>query len=356
MIPYRSALILLGAIALAAGAAEPAKIRLSTDGKAIELPGVDAAVAPRVSVVVAVGSDKETAARPPIPGSTRVVDGVVRFEPRFPLTPGVTYRVTAGDVSSDVIVPKVKREPTTTIAAVYPTGDRLPENTLRLYIHFSAPMTRGDVYQHIKLHTADGKQVVQPFLELDEELWSADGKRFTLLFDPGRIKRGLKPREDLGPALEEGKSYTLTIDRAWEDENGVPLKVGFQKSFSVGPPDDEPIDPEKWRITPPAAGGVASLAVAFEKPLDHALLHRMVWVVGPGGKKLAGEIVVAGDQKAWSFRPRAAWVAGEYQLMTDTRLEDRCGNRVGEPFEIDVFKPVQKKIEGKTVSKAFEVK
>ena len=38
-----------------------------------------------------------------------------------------------------------------------------------------------------------GQAVADPFLELDEELWSTDGRRFTLLFDPGRIKRGLKP-------------------------------------------------------------------------------------------------------------------------------------------------------------------
>ena len=42
--------------------------------------------------------------------------------------------------------------------------------------------------------------------------------RFTLLFDPGRIKRGLKPAQRrVGPVLEEGKSYTLVIDRGWTD-------------------------------------------------------------------------------------------------------------------------------------------
>ena len=34
-----------------------------------------------------------------------------------------------------------------------------------------------------------------------------------MFFDPGRIKRGLKPREQFGPALQEGKSYVLVIDR-----------------------------------------------------------------------------------------------------------------------------------------------
>ena len=56
-----------------------------------------------------------------------------------------------------------------------------------------------------------------PFLELDEELWSPDGDSLHLVFDPGRIKRGLKPREEVGPVLEAGKSYSLVIDREWVD-------------------------------------------------------------------------------------------------------------------------------------------
>jgi hypothetical protein len=96
-------------------------------------------------------------------------------------------------VTADLVVPKPKREPTTVITQVNPTADRLPENTLRWYVHFSAPMTRGGAYRHVKLLCGE-TEVSYPFLELDEELWSADGKRFTLLFDPGRVKRGLKPR------------------------------------------------------------------------------------------------------------------------------------------------------------------
>ena len=34
-------------------------------------------------------------------------------------------------------------------------------------------------------------------------------KRFTLFFDPGRIKRGLLSQQELGIALHEGKRYTL---------------------------------------------------------------------------------------------------------------------------------------------------
>jgi sugar phosphate isomerase/epimerase len=345
-------------------AAKGPTIRL-TPGGAVEVAGLPAPP-PKGSKwdaalqVVVVGGDGSS-----IPGAYAADGDALRFTPRFPLTPGVTYRATfdparlpggnGQPVTADLVVPKPKREPTTVVAQVYPVAETLPENTLRLYVRFSAPMTHGGVYKHIKL-LCGGEEVAHPFLELDEELWSADGKRFTLLFDPGRVKRGLKPREEVGPSLEEGKAYTLVIDRAWEDENGVPLKGPFRKSFSVGPPDDTPIDPDRWAITPPTAAA-PRLAVKLDKPLDHELLHRMVWVVGPGGQKLDGTLEVPDRADAWSFRPAGdKWPPGEYKLVIDTRLEDPCGNRVGRPFEVDVFKPVPKKVEGRTVERRFTVR
>ena len=110
------------------------------------------------------------------------------------------------------------------LVQVYPTSDRLPENQLKFYVHFSAPMSRGDSYRYIHLLESENGEVDLPFLELGEELWSQDGTRLTVFFDPGRIKRGLKPREEVGPSLEEGKSYTLRIDADWPDAPSDPLE------------------------------------------------------------------------------------------------------------------------------------
>src|SRR5262249_11153664 len=138
-------------------------------------------------------------------GTYRVADGVLRFEPRFPVTRGVRYRavfdpnklpnqaVKHARVTAEFTVPKPKQEATTILSQVYPTRDRLPENQLKFYLHFSAPMSQGDAYRYIRLLDATGKEVRQAFLELGEELWDPQGTRFTLLFDPGRIKQGLKP-------------------------------------------------------------------------------------------------------------------------------------------------------------------
>ena len=58
----------------------------------------------------------------------------------------------------------------------------------------------------------------------------------------------------------------------------------------------------------------------------------------------------------WAFHPAAAWAPGTYRLVVNTDLEDVCGNRVGSPFEIDVFKTPTRRLEVKTVSRSFTVK
>ena len=112
------------------------------------------------------------------------------------------------------------------------------------------------------------------FLELEEELWSPDGTRFTLFIDPGRIKRGLKPREMFGPVLEAGKSYCLVIDRGWTDATGDALQSEYRRIFRAGPPDESMPDPKKWSLVPPQARTRDAMVVRFPEPLDRALLER----------------------------------------------------------------------------------
>src|SRR5207237_5315237 len=134
----------------------------------------------------------------------------------------------------------------TVVTRVYPSANVLPENLLKFYLYFSAPMRRGHIYEHIRLLDHAGKPVELPFLEIDEELWNPDMTRLTLFIDPGRITRGVQPLEEVGPALEEGKRFTLAIDSNWLDVNGVPLKSGFEKHFKVGPADRDTPEPAKW--------------------------------------------------------------------------------------------------------------
>jgi hypothetical protein len=307
--------------------------------------------------------------QPAMLGTYRVEKEVLRFEPRFPLVRGVSYRVvfhpaklpghagsTEQAVEKGLLLPKAKPVAPTVVAHVYPSKDELPENQLKFYLHFSAPMSRGEAYEHIRLLRSDGKADERAFLELPQELWDRDGKRFTLLIDPGRIKRGLKPREDLGPVLEAGKRYTLVIDRAWQDAEGNPLKETYRKTFRVLPPDETQPDPKTWKLAAPAAGTTMPLVMISPKPLDHALLHRMLWISDAQGRKVSGTIEVTRQETCWRFTPAMPWKAGNYHLVADTRLEDLAGNSIGRPFEVDELRPVERERKTETVQVPFKVK
>jgi hypothetical protein len=316
------------------------------------------------------GKAEEIAQRAPMLGAWHVAGKRLVFEPRFPFLPGSSLHVTVDRLllanplshksdpkSFDLQMPKRDLTPVTRIEQIYPTRKQLPENQLRFYIQFSQPMMRGEAYEHIKLLDAKGKQLEEVFLELGEELWDPDMKRFTLLFHPGRVKQGLKPREELGPILEAGKSYTLVISGKWRDaESRELIQKELRKAFTAGPADDEVIDPKKWKLIAPRAGTRNAIEVHFGEPLDYGLSNRVIWIVGAGNKRVPGTIELTKEETVWMFVPEKAWIAGKYQVVAETILEDLAANSIGRPFEVDIFRPIPKTPETKTVEVPFEIK
>jgi hypothetical protein len=307
-----------------------------------------------LSLVVAEGTEAEIAARPPVSGEWAAADGKAVFTPKYPLKPGTKYRVLGTAVALDVRTAAPEPGKPTVLTHVYPTGSDLPENVFRFYLHFSRPMPRGDVYRYVRVLDDAGKPVVQPFLELDDELWNPDQTRLTLLIDPGRLKREVKPQIDLGPVFRAGKKYTLVISGKWPDLDGRPLGDDVTRPLTIGPREADALDPKAWKFTPPA-GERSSLALAFPRVMDHALLMRSLTVIGPDGREVPGSVEVTNAEKAWSFRPKAAWAAGEYKLRVDPVLEDVCGNRVGRPFEVDVSGKLPPEVKAEAVDLPFRV-
>ena len=285
---------------------------------------------------VSVGADQPAAV-----GQYAIEDGRVRFTPMFPLDAGRQYHVTftppGGDaISATVALPPPDTTPKTVVSQVYPTATVIPENQLRLYIHFSAPMGMRGGLDFIHLLDEAGKEIVDPFLPLDAEFWNEDRTRYTVFFDPKRQKRGIAPIAQTGPSLTEGRSYTLVVDAAWRDGNGLPLKQAYRRTFKVGPADERPLDPKTWKIATPAAGSSTALTIAFPEPLDHGLLLRALGVLAPGGKPLDGQVVVGADELTWSFTPVEPWKAGAFNIVAFA-LEDLAGNRIGRAFQVDEF-------------------
>ncbi len=278
---------------------------------------------------------------PPILGTYKFEDGTLSFFPRFPLSPSVAYAVRLGDslsASASTQQPllfelsRTNQEPRR-VDAVYPSAAELPENLLKFYIHFSGPMNRGEAYQRIQLSRGENP-VDGPFLELGEELWDPRQTRFTLFIHPGRIKRGLKPHEDDGPAISVGEEYSLRINQAWTAANGEALESDFVKKFSVIPADHAQPTPEKWQIKTPGKNTLDPVGLIFDEPLDHAMLSRVLTVKNRLSETIDGSISITDNETVWEFVPAKPWPVGTYNIEVAANLEDLCGNSIARPFEV----------------------
>lgn len=305
---------------------------------------------------------------PPMLGEYEIHGDRILFSPRFPWDQEVEYRavfrlsklpgMNAAEplVSSSFRLPASKATPSTFVTQVYPSGDTVPENLLKFYVHFSAPMSRGHIYEHIHLRNDAGKDVELPFLEIDEELWNPTMTRLTLIIDPGRIKRGVRPLEEIGPALESGKAFTLIIERGWLDSARQPLRETYRKTFRVGPPLREPLDPAQWTVQAPSSDSSVPLALTFPQPMDHALAERVIRVADSSKQLVPGKVGLTDHERRWTFVPDAGWRPGKFQLVIDTTIEDLAGNNIGKSFEVDLFEKVDRHILHSTVKLPFEVR
>jgi hypothetical protein len=226
--------------------------------------------------------------------------------------------------------------PNSTIESVFPESVVLPQNLLRMHIYFSAPMMPGNAYEHITLMREDGTKVQKAFLVLDQELWDADRKRFTLLFDPGRIKRDLKSNIDLGMALEEGEKYTLVIDSAWRDIHGNALSKNFSKTFFVSAAVRSKVSVQNWKVEAPRAGSLGNIVVSFDRPMDQVLAIKRVIVRNSLGV-VSGSAEIINDS-LWKFTPDHPWVKGDYVIVASPILEDVAGNNLMNAFDLDLSK------------------
>ncbi len=302
-------------------------------------------------------------------GAYSVADDALRFTPSYPFDPGRQYRVrfdparlpggggsNAAPIVGAVGQPAQHTVPSTVVARVYPTSDVVPENLLRMYIEFSGPMGRRSGIEYLKLVDDGGKEIPGAFLPLDYEFWSPDHTRFTAFFDPGRVKGGILPNQQMGRALQAGRSVTLVVSREWQDQYGLPLKEDFKRVLRVSPAATRPLDPASWRVEPPpAAGNRDPVLVSFPEPLDHSLLMRALGVTRDGAP-VEGDIEVDRAETRWAFTPREPWRAGTYDVLALDTLEDVAGNQIGRAFEVDNFDTVDKSPNPRRITIPFTVR
>jgi hypothetical protein len=222
----------------------------------------------------------------------------------------------------------------THVVAVYAGGGDVPSNLLRMYVEFSAPMEPGAAYQNIRLVDGEGREVEDAFLELREELWSPDQRRLTLLFDPGRVKRGIRSNVEMGAPLVAGHRYRLVIDSTWRDARNRPLAAPYVQELRVAGFDSVSPDPSRWSISSPRGDARDTLRVAFGEPLDHALAMRMISIVDARGARIPGLVRLSPDDRTWSFVPATVWPR-DARLRVEPALEDLAGNNLLRLFDTD---------------------
>ena len=256
----------------------------------------------------------------PTAGRYEVGPDAVTFVPRYPLPPGLCYVmvVRAGDGQQHVAfrLPAARAEPTARVLAIYPSGDRLVRNQLKLYVQFSTSMSEGQAARHVRLVRADSGEAIESPFVAEPELWDRERRRLTLLFDPGRLKRGLRSHEEAGYPLQEGVAVRVVVDEGFRDATGAPLRERFEQRYEVEGDLRARVDPRNWECRLPAAGTVEALRVRFDRPLDHALLQHAIEVSDGAGRPVPGR---PETERSWTFTPAAPWPAGKYRLAVDPR-------------------------------------
>ncbi len=222
-----------------------------------------------------------------------------------------------------------------------PDTPTLAANTLRIYVHFERPMRTDAVDGHVELRDDAGRLIDAPFFVGGHEFWSADGTRLTLLFDPGRVKSGLIAHDRLGRALRAGGAVRLVVRGTLPDARGRPLGRTVSRRWAVGPVDARRIEPARWAVTTPAAGGRDPLVVRLDEPVDRLLLEQGMALLDPAGRPVAGAVAVSPSGDRWRFDPQRPWAAGDHALLVDPALEDHAGNSLVGRFDRPADEPLR---------------
>jgi hypothetical protein len=294
----------------------------------------------RKRLTLAVVTDGDSSATP-ILGDYALDGSTLTFRPRFGLVRGETYRATAFGADATAVATvdyrpadAVPAEPTK-LVSITPRGETLPANVLRFYLTFSAPMREGrEVLERIRLVDPDGREIGAPWRDL--ELWNADATRLSLFLHPGRIKKGVNLREELGPLLLPGTTYQIVVEASLRDATGRPLGREYRRTIRTADELRTPIDVARWTIRFVEVGSRDPLRVSFDRPLDAALVERCLEVRESEGRAVSGRGALDPTQKSWTFHPTHPWKHRAYRLDIDPVLEDVCGNTPIRAFDTDL--------------------
>ncbi len=212
------------------------------------------------------------------------------------------------------------------VVSISPAARSIPANTLRLYVTFDHPARGVISTRDLRLLDDAGRTIDGAFMDFGQDLWSPDGRRLTVLFDPGRVKRGVEGDGESAAPLQVGHSFTVEVS-------------GKRFHYQVTPAVRTAINPQTWRLALPKAQSREALTVTFDREMDDALLRDQLEVEDARGRLQAGQTTTSSSGRVWSWRPMRGWHTGDYRLVVGSSLEDVSGNRVGEALDHEVGSP-----------------
>jgi len=287
----------------------------------------------------------------PVQGRYVLRAPVVEFTPLYPFGTGQAYQIEiAGRPRRTFTLARRAPQTQPRVMDIFPTAPRIPRNTLRLHVGFSAPMQRQRAREFLRLFDDDGRDITAIIVDLGQELWSPDSTRLTVLLDPGRAKRGIHATREPGPVLTEDRTYNLVVGAGWPAATGAPLTAGRSRTFEIGPAQRAPLDDHAWILSAPAASSRDPVLLDFGRTMDMATLSNRISVVDTDGHAIAGTVAICHGEQRWSFKPTQRWAALTHELVVDADLEDIAGNRVGEALDHDVH---QRRTQPEPVSLPF---
>ena len=320
--------------------AAPPSIRVLAEPTLIEVSSTlpPSEIADEKHLTVALLDDATGQSGAPVFGDYTRTGQRLNFRPRFALTPGARYRITTGSEHLDHVIPARTAQAPSTVEGVFPACEEVPANILKFYLHFSRPMREGrEVFTHIHLLDSTGESIPAPWR--DTELWTEDARRLTLWIHPGRVKRGVNLREELGPVLQPGARYTLVIDADLRDATGQPLGREFRHVLYTTSEIHARLDLAAAVLESPRTGLREPLRVRFPLALDTPIARRCLHVRTAEGQAVRGQGTLLRDGRTFLFYPEKPWTSVPHRLDADPQLEDLAGNNFIRVFDDDVTLP-----------------
>jgi hypothetical protein len=241
-------------------------------------------------------------------------------------------------IAADLIAATPSRASELSLVQVFPRADVLPENLLRFHLRFSRSVEVFDVNEHLRLIDTDQTTstiVADPFLDLSDGLWSADGLTLTLMLHPGRIKSGLAAHDTLGTALRNTHSYALQVHHQTRGDESRTLANEWLtiKRFSVSAAVNRRIDADNIVMTVPPAATRLPLSIGLGHVVDRLASENFVAVTDDRGALVDVDVSTSESDTALRLNPQMPWRAGTYSIHFAGEFEDSCGNRFSASLE-----------------------